>query len=216
MLIAAASLAAVLATTATLAPEPAAFGPADALPIAGAAMVVNVTAAADIPRALVTATLHETDAVWRAAGFKFIWERGTTVANATLRVVIGGGVSPEGRTRPLAWIGFDEDRPTSLIYVSHANAQAFMATSRETVGHLDSMTLVQRETYLARAMGRALAHEIGHFLLASRTHASKGLMRATHSSNDFFSTERAGFAIDASERRQMAARFTSIYLASRG
>ena len=216
MLIAFASLAAVLATTATLAPEPAALDPADALPIAGAAMVVNVTAAADIPRALVTATLHEADAVWRTAGFKFIWERGTTVANATLRVVIGGGVSPEGQTRPLAWIGFDADRPTSLIYVSHANAQAFMSTSRETVGRLDSMTQVQRETYLARAMGRALAHEIGHFLLASRTHASKGLMMATHTSNEFFSTERSGFAIDAVQRRRMAARFTSIYLASRG
>jgi hypothetical protein len=213
MLIAAASLAAVLA----FAPTPAALEPAEALPIASAAMVVNVTAAADIPRALVTATLHEADAVWRAAGFKFLWERGTTAANATLRVVIGGGASPVTRKMPLAWIGFEEDRPTSLIYVSHTNALAFMENSRETVGVTDAMPALQRETYLARAMGRALAHEIGHYLLASRTHAAKGLMMATHSSAEFFSTERGGaFAIAAAERKQMAARFTSIYLASRG
>lgn len=35
----------------------------------------------------------------------------------------------------------------------------------------------QREA-LGRIIGRALAHEIGHFLLASPVHASHGLMRA--------------------------------------
>lgn len=214
MLIAAASLAAVLAVAA---PAPAAIDPADVLPVAGAAMVVQVTAAYDISRTLVTATLREADAIWRAAGFKFIWERGAQVTNASLHVVIGGGISPTDRLMPLAWIGFTEQgAPKTLIYVSHANAVAYMGNAREAVGLVDSMTVLQRETYLARAMGRALAHEIGHFLLASPTHARKGLMRATHSATEFFTAERGGFAIDSSERQRMAARFTSIYLASRG
>jgi hypothetical protein len=213
MLIAAASLAAVLATTA---PTPVAIEPANAVPIAGATMVVHVTAATDISRSLVSATLREADAVWRGAGFRFIWERGSQVTNASLHVVIGGGVSPTERLMPLAWIGFDEDgAPKPMVYVSHANAVAYLLNSRETVGLVDAMTVLQRETYLGRAMGRSLAHEIGHFLLASRNHARKGLMRATHSSTEFFMAERNGFAIDSGERKQMAARFASIYLASR-
>ena len=212
--------AAAVATAVVFATSTSAFAapePADALPIAGPAMVVNVTAASDISRSLVTATLHEADAVWRAAGFKFIWERTPTLSPATaLRVVIGGGASAASSTMPLAWIGFTEGAPTSMIYVSHANAVAYMENSRETVGITGTMTVLQRETYLARAMGRALAHEIGHFLSGSPQHTAKGLMMASHSSTEFFMPERSGFRIDASERRQMAARFTSIYLASRG
>src|SRR5262245_48352469 len=214
MLTTAASLAAVLAAAAAPAP---AIAPAEALPIATAVMVVNVMAASDIPRALVTETLHEADAVWRTAGFKFIWERGSNLTTASLRVVIGGGVSPSDRNMPLAWIGFHDDgTPNSLIYVSPRNARTFMANSRETVGLIDQMTVMQRDTYLARAMGRALAHEIGHYLLASPVHSERGLMRAIHTAPEFFGIERKPFAIAPAERRQMATRFTSIYMASRG
>ena len=215
MLIAAATLAAVFAATA---PTPAALAPdPQQLPVAGATMVVNVTAAADISHSLITATLREADAIWRAAGFKFIWQRGANLTTTGLRVVIGGGVSVNDRLMPLAWIGVDSGGvPTSLLYVSHANAYTFMANSRLTVGSIEGMTILQRETYLARAMGRALAHEIGHYLMASREHTNKGLMTAVHSAAEFFSNERRAFAIDAGERRQMAARFSSIYLASRG
>lgn len=213
MMLRAAATVAVLAAAA-----PAAAAPdAELLPAAGATVVVSVTAAADISSSLVTATLREADAIWRAAGFRFIWERGTRVTADGLRVIIGGGVSAPNRQMPLAWIGFDEaGAPAPLLYVSHANAMAFMENSRLTVGPIDTMTILQRETYLARAMGRALAHEIGHYLMTSRAHTAKGLMMAVHSAVDFFSNDRRGFTIAAAERRQMAARFSSLYLASRG
>jgi hypothetical protein len=213
MLIPAASLIAALAVAAPLS---AALDKTDAVPLGGATMVVHVIAAVDISQSLVSATLREADAIWRAAGFRFIWERGSQVTNASLQVVIGGGVSPSERLMPLAWIGFDDDgAPKRMVYVSHANAAAYLANSRETVGLVEMMTVLQRETYLGRAMGRSLAHEIGHFLLASRTHARKGLMRATHGSTEFFMAERHAFAIDSSERKQMAARFAAISVASR-
>ena len=214
MLIAAASLAAILVTTASAS---SAAEAADAPALASTPMIVSVTAASDISSTLVTAVLREADAVWRAAGFRFIWERNATFAPAALHVIIGGGRSTETNVVPMAWISFDEDgQPAPRIYVSHGNAVALMANSRETVGLVESMTILQKDTYLARAMGRALAHEIGHYLLASSKHSSKGLMMATHSSAEFFSIERRGFAINAVERQQMAARFASISVASRG
>lgn len=214
MLIAAASLATILVTalSASAAPEPA-----DAPAAAATPMIVSVTAASDISSTLVTGVLREADAVWRTAGFRFIWERNANFAPAALHVIIGGGRSAETNLVPMAWISFDDHgQPTPHIYVSHGNAVALMANSRETVGVMEGMPVLQRETYLARAMGRALAHEIGHFLLASGRHSGKGLMLATHSSAEFFSVERRAFAITAVERKQMAVRFASISVASRG
>jgi hypothetical protein len=60
--------------------------------------------------------------------------------------------------------------------------------------------------FLGRAMGRALAHELGHYLTASKAHAKKGLMRATRTASEFFALERWGFAIDPAQRRAMVAR----------
>jgi hypothetical protein len=50
-----------------------------------------------------------------------------------------------------------------------------------------------------RVLGRALAHEIGHFLLRSRYHASSGLMRAIHRSADLVALERQGFDLSNGE-----------------
>src|SRR5262245_36074652 len=175
MLKVAAATAAVLASSALVFAASPATEPLTAKPPAAASLVVSVTAASDIPNELVSMTLREADAIWRVAGISFEWERSPRVVPAPLHVIIGGGQSPATRVMPLAWISFDDfGAPTSQLYVSHANALTFMLNSRETVGLVDAMTVMQRHTYLARAMGRALAHEIGHFLLASRSHSAKG------------------------------------------
>jgi hypothetical protein len=59
---------------------------------------------------------------------------------------------------------------------------------------------------LGRAMGRALAHEIGHYLLASKLHTARGLMQASHTASEFFGADRRSFAIDAAQRQAVAAR----------
>ena len=43
---------------------------------------------------------------------------------------------------------------------------------------------ILRHVVLGRVLGRALAHEIGHFLLRSRGHSQIGLMRANQSIAD--------------------------------
>ena len=64
----------------------------------------------------------------------------------------------------------DVTAPEQEIYLSHANARQMMEEARGVVGIVDQMPIVQREMLLARAMGRALAHELGHYLLASKVH----------------------------------------------
>jgi hypothetical protein len=189
-------------------------------------MVITVATAATVSPSLVTRVLDETTSVWRSAGLTLLWRRVgnepaaralTIEANppcetSSLRVIIGNERGPDGgnrrdNTTALGWIVFGEgDTPNPEIYVSHENTRAYLIGSRAVVGLIDRMPIAEREMLMARAMGRALAHEIGHFLLASKIHTARGLMQASHTASDFFGAERGGFAIDAAQRQAVAAR----------
>jgi hypothetical protein len=135
-----------------------------------------------------------------------------------LRVEIGHERRAGGEYRlPLGWIVFDDPKtPEQEIYLSYENALVLLDNSAGIVGPTKLMPQLQRETMLARAMGRALAHEIGHYLLASKVHTAKGLMMAVHTASEFFGIERVYFKLAPIEQQRMIARFTSIYMASRG
>src|SRR5689334_14725349 len=131
-------------------------------------MIVQVTAAHDITPTLVTALLAETDAVWRGSGITFLWVRNETVPARSLaeparqplslHVSIGHARRHDAeRLLPLGWIVFeDPTTPEREIYVSYENAVALLEGSPGVVGQSASMPRLQRETLLARAMGRAL------------------------------------------------------------
>ena len=198
-----------------------AFAAPAASPSAIPPIIVSVTTAADMSPALIARVFKETDGIWRPSGISFLWRRITREAVAferagetgpyvpnTLRLNIGNasGQPRDGRV-PLGWIVFDDvTTPQQEIYVSYANAQAVMAESRGVVGLIAEMPIVQRETLLARAMGRALAHELGHYLLASKVHTQRGLLKASRTAAELFSIERTGFKIDAVQRQQIATR----------
>ena len=59
---------------------------------------------------------------------------------------------------------------------------------------------------IGRAMGRALAHELGHYLLASKTHTAGGLMQGRRRAYDFFAPEAVHFEINMTQRSQIVAR----------
>lgn len=63
---------------------------------------------------------------------------------------------------------------------------------------------VFRNYTLGRVFGRALAHEIGHFLLRSRTHSHTGLMRAHPPFVELAAFEWHSFALTASEVSRLA------------
>ena len=202
----------------------AAADPAPAAAPSVPAMVVHVAVESHVSPGLVTALLAETDTVWRQTGITFVWQRERVAADAryctpaVLHVRIGNDVHPSPENRvSLGWIVFDDAGvPEREIYLSHTNALAFFERSQSVVGTIDAMPRLQRETLLARAMGRALAHELGHYLSASKVHSKAGLMMAVHSAAELFAPERSRFKIPPDERQQMVARFTSIYMASRG
>jgi hypothetical protein len=204
-------------------------------------MSIRVAAAPDITPTLVTALLAETDAVWRGTGISFLWQRDSLAgvasisAAARLASVQGRPESPSfgpstlhvtiGHDKhhvveahlPLGWIVFDDPTtPQQEISVSYDNAMTLLERSSGVVGVMATMPRLQRETLLARAMGRALAHELGHYLSASKAHSKAGLMRAVQTAFELFSNERSQFRVTRPDRERMLARITSIYMASRG
>jgi hypothetical protein len=203
-------------------------------PIASPALppiIISVYVAPHIPASTVARLLAETDDIWRPNGFTFVWQRGpaevapygrTGDANryqpSTLRVTIDnqhGGPTAEAQT-PLGWITFDRpDEPDQQIHVSYANAEGLLAASSIVVGNVSLMPQAQRELYVARALGRALAHELGHYLLASKAHTPHGLMQTARSAVELFGRERKPFLLDASQQQVAVSRFSQTAVVSR-
>ena len=214
MMLIAAGLAVALASNTPLEAAPAPLPP----------VLVSVIEAPGVPTTLVSRLLAEAEEIWRAAGVTFLWRRSVPSAAVpdprtadsspflptTLRVVIGNdkGFARDQRT-PLGWIVFEaEDAPQQQVYLSYKNARTLMTASRVVIGDFDQMPLVRREVLLARVMGRALAHELAHYLLASKVHTKRGLLKASRTAGELFAAERNGFRIDLWQRQAIAARLT--------
>ncbi len=183
-------------------------------------MIVKVSIAAEVSPDLVKRTLAETAALWRSSGVTLLWQRAPRAAAAssdpgpflpnTLHLIIGDdrGVGRDGR-RPLGWIVFDAvDAPQQEIYLSYANAMTMMDEARGVVGIVAEMPRAQREMLAARAMGRALAHELGHYLLASKQHTPHGLMKAVLTATELFTADTSSLRIEPAQRRAVAARLS--------
>ena len=96
---------------------------------------------------------------------------------------VAGDVSGEPSPppdQPLASIRFADETPTTQITVyAGAVARRLDQVSLDD-RRVGDRPLRFRDRLLGRVLGRAVAHELGHFLLASKTHTPTGLMRAGH------------------------------------
>jgi hypothetical protein len=217
MMLIATTVAVALAASSLLDPTPAAS--TTTIP----PTIVDITTAARLSPYLLARICAEAGAIWRQAGVTFAWRRTPRsaagaggvetgpVVGDVLRLTIGSdrGVGRDGRL-PLGWIVFDPATgPQQDIYLSHANALTMLEDARGVVGVVDQMPIAQRETLLARALGRALAHELGHYLLASKAHTAAGLMKASLTAVELFSPDAGAMRIEPAQRRAVAARLSA-------
>ena len=80
----------------------------------------------------------------------------------------------------LGWIYFvGPGRPDRTITVSTAVAATLMQSSLWGGFRMSELPRRAKEIFERRALGRAIAHEVGHYLLRSSAHAASGLMRET-------------------------------------
>jgi hypothetical protein len=167
------------------------------------AISISVQASPNISPALVAQTFHEAAAIWTPAGVMLQWDLAVAGRQsiAMLSVTFDEDTRAEaGRPLPIGWVVFDAGGvPQPEIHLSYANALALVQAT-EGPGAVGQMTMIELWTLLSRALGRALAHELGHYLLASKAHTSAGLMKASRPAREFLDLRRDGFAIDPALR----------------
>ena len=170
-------------------------------------IVINVLAAPNVPSSIVPTTIAEADAVFRRAGMSFIWRVGASALATVTIAIVNDSRSAVKEGTPIGWIGFIDGRPDSTIYLSYASAEKLLLDSRPVVGVLMNMTRAERELLMGRALGRALAHELGHYLLATKEHTAKGLLKAVRSASEFFLVDRGRlFELEPAQRMQITER----------
>jgi hypothetical protein len=140
--------------------------------------------------------ITEASRIWERAGVRLEWRNslqpGPLPAD-TLRVL---AVSrPVWEARPNVWvlgelIRFDTSRAIARVSLDEAERIATrhrLWTAGQT--HL-------RDLQIGVVTGRAVAHEIGHYLLDTSTHAPAGLMRATIDATEFADLDSDAFDLD--------------------
>jgi hypothetical protein len=69
---------------------------------------------------------------------------------------------------------------------------------------IDRMPPGQVNVLLGTLLGRALAHELGHYLLRSSAHTGTGLMRGRRTIHEFIAPGRKGFDISTEQQLLVA------------
>ena len=142
--------------------------------------------------------IREAERIWRHEHVHIEWTRpGHTVEHpdAPLRVLVISRSDPDTRSHrgwPVAEL-VAEASPRAIAFAWISGAERVVDEAAR-VAAADMRT--PREYRLGLVLGRAVAHEIGHFLLATGTHAERGLMRATVDAREFAGLGGEAFRLD--------------------
>jgi hypothetical protein len=169
--------------------------------------------------------MNETEALWRPYGVTLVWLTESTGESsagpaALLRVHFVRGA------RPAAQIGspgapslgtiqfFDGVVPGDIIVLSIDEIAATVMSTQLSGRDPRNLPPGLVADAVGRAMGRVLAHELGHYLLASRTHTRKGLMRQSFAGRQLVGWDRRAFTLDALALLRLRARAAELTAAA--
>ena len=159
---------------------------------------VLLTTDTALPESARVSMMDEADAIWRPHGIVIEWLPPTAarpVASRCLRVlIVQKRLAVDPALEPVAigeLVRPSNDHPVALISIEAAKHLVSSVPGR--VG--DELAAVD-ERRLGKVLGRTLAHEIGHYLLDTRTHARSGLMRPHFDAFEFTDLRDGAFALD--------------------
>jgi hypothetical protein len=155
---------------------------------------------------LEAAAMEEVTLIWAAYGVDVQkpnpndTERGDAV---TLSVVLADHPDRELAAGALGSILFLNDSPEPTIAMYPNAIGALVADVRMSEHPSSEWPLALQDAIRGRVLGRALAHELGHFLLRSRQHSEVGLMRARQSVSDLVAAGRQSFFLSADQTARL-------------
>jgi hypothetical protein len=153
----------------------------------------------DLPAAARASLVSEADSIWRREGVRLQWTEDAeplSSPTARLKVIVLGAKTIRG----------DEVWALAEL-ITDASGRALVMTSTsaatrvvKSAGHRDEPSHAA-DRRLGMVLGRAIAHEIGHYLLGTRDHARRGLMRAFIDAREFADLRGGRFFLDAAASR---------------
>jgi hypothetical protein len=156
----------------------------------------------------------ETERIWSPLDVHIVWI--DSIESDLAAPPNGLLVMLEEGAYPISWV----TRDPVLAALSQPPDSCGRGVAHVWVRHIEDHTaLVRRDghafatlpgalgdMFLGRALGRALAHEIGHYLLGTTNHSERGLMRAQFTPEDLL--QEAGqplYGLDSRERSALMA-----------
>jgi hypothetical protein len=172
--------------------------PAISMPRPELLVVVRTEGAVSVGPRMMAEVMAGVRDIWRPyAGITFeATERGDPTDHTELQLVITNRTMRSGDAGSLGWIEFVNGRPAQTITVSITAARDLMEASRWAGVPFTRFPPIVREKFLVRALSLSIAHEIGHYLLKSREHAARGLMRGRLTADDIMGTRRETVRIE--------------------
>ena len=163
-----------------------------------------------LPPSVAAAAVHEAAAIW--SRYRVVVDRTMPCASTpgeaiVLTVQTGHSQTTSTLNTPsvLGAIVFAEDgTPDAILTVFFDLLLRSVGLARLGEVGEDRWPPELRQRVVGRALGRVIAHEIGHYLLGSRGHSSHGLMRAVQPFHELFGQSGAGFLLSPADERRLA------------
>ncbi len=174
---------------------------------ATATLTVRLTVAPTLPAAAREAVIREAAVIWGRCGVTLEWLpgfAGRPERDRQLRVLI---IPRPGAVK--------ENTPQDVGELLRLNdGEAVAIASIDRARHVVEKAAAPgfdpparwSDNVLGVVLGRVVAHEIGHYLLGTSTHAGRGLMRARFTAQEFADLRFGTFALDADAAAWLAAR----------
>jgi len=168
-------------------------------------LTLAIGASADVSREVQEAALIETAKIWEPYGVTI------SLLAASNRIIVPDVVvvaAPDRGTREiphaLAWVPLArEHTPLPVVDVRYRGLLDLVGDTHVNTPFLEYPPGL-RDQFLARALGRVIAHELGHILLQSVEH-DVGIMRPVQAGRDLLSPDRARFSLSAPDLARLRA-----------
>ena len=159
-----------------------------------------------------TAVIQELAAVWRPNGVTVVSYEDDGKVDGQMRValILTQSPPPSADRGTLGWIGFlQTGPPVPVSFVSLPATRAVIETASFRGFSVLELPPRLRERLFARALGRAAAHELGHYLLSTRLHSARGLMQSRFSAQQWVDDDDSAFRLRRADLAGLAARLRS-------
>lgn len=155
---------------------------------------------------------NETECIWRPYGLELRWTDASPPSGMFIDAIVEPRFErPEETTQPTtlgrAVVRLDT-RNWEPVRVSFDATKSVLA--HRTTSEGASVTGVVLDGEMARALGRVLAHEIGHVLIGLPNHERQGLMRPNFSPEELAKPDRSPFRLTCGNVHRLEGRLRAL------